>query len=243
MTRSRRRFANSAPAPDAGLGRRAGTLEARDRLAGTAVTVRPVAGHGAGDVPGWTAASGARGPRYALRRDLPVQPSPSERARSLRRPAPRATTPYGRLYTRARRAWDRPLTAYYLILGGSLLITVLGLVMVYSASQITALQMSLPGSYFFRKQFLAAVDRRRAAARRLPDAGEAAPGAGLPDPRGRRLPDGPGAGAGDREWRSTATRTGSRSAAPSRSSPASSASSPSCCGAPTCSPASRTRSC
>ncbi|GAA3237929.1 hypothetical protein GCM10020256_57850 [Streptomyces thermocoprophilus] len=33
----------------------------------------------------------------------------------------------------------------------------LGLVMVYSASQITALQMSLPGSYFFRKQLLAAV--------------------------------------------------------------------------------------
>ena len=54
-------------------------------------------------------------------------------------------------------AWDRPLTAYYLIFGGSLLITVLGLVMVYSASQITALQMSLPGSYFFRKQLLAAV--------------------------------------------------------------------------------------
>jgi cell division protein FtsW len=41
-------------------------------------------------------------------------------------------------------------------MGGSLLITVLGLVMVYSASQITALQLSLPGSYFFRKQFLAA---------------------------------------------------------------------------------------
>ncbi|GAA1003871.1 putative lipid II flippase FtsW [Streptomyces thermogriseus] len=57
---------------------------------------------------------------------------------------------------RMRRAWDRPLTAYYLLLGASLLITVLGLVMVYSASQITALQMSLPGSYFFRKQLLAA---------------------------------------------------------------------------------------
>src|SRR3954447_25919569 len=64
--------------------------------------------------------------------------------------------PVRRLYLRARRAWDRPLTAYYLIFGSSLLITVLGLVMVYSASQITALQMSLPGSFFFRKQFLAA---------------------------------------------------------------------------------------
>ncbi|GAA2642276.1 putative lipid II flippase FtsW [Streptomyces vastus] len=65
--------------------------------------------------------------------------------------------PVRRLYTSARRAWDRPLTAYYLILGSSMLITVLGIVMVYSASQITALQLSLPGTYFFRKQFLAAV--------------------------------------------------------------------------------------
>ncbi|MGW3205095.1 putative lipid II flippase FtsW [Streptomyces sp. NPDC001135] len=62
-----------------------------------------------------------------------------------------------RFSMRARKAWDRPLTAYYLILGGSVLIIVLGLVMVYSASQITALQMALPGSYFFRKQLLAAV--------------------------------------------------------------------------------------
>ncbi|MEU5342255.1 MULTISPECIES: putative lipid II flippase FtsW [unclassified Streptomyces] len=80
--------------------------------------------------------------------------------RAPRRPAgprPPRDNPVGRLHTRVRRAWDRPLTAYYLILGGSLLITVLGLVMVYSASQITALQLSLPGSYFFRKQFFAAV--------------------------------------------------------------------------------------
>ncbi|GHI08379.1 cell division protein FtsW [Streptomyces cellostaticus] len=71
-------------------------------------------------------------------------------------PRPSRENPVLRLYMRARKAWDRPLTAYYLILGGSVLITVLGLVMVYSASQITALQLSLPGSYFFRKQFLAA---------------------------------------------------------------------------------------
>ncbi|MBD0842685.1 MULTISPECIES: putative lipid II flippase FtsW [unclassified Streptomyces] len=80
--------------------------------------------------------------------------------RTVRRPAaprPPRDNPVLRLYTRARKAWDRPLTAYYLILGGSLLITVLGLVMVYSASQIKALQLSLPGSYFFRKQFLAAL--------------------------------------------------------------------------------------
>ncbi|MBO0514832.1 putative lipid II flippase FtsW, partial [Streptomyces beijiangensis] len=55
------------------------------------------------------------------------------------------------------RAWDRPLTAYYLIVGAGLLILVLGLVMVYSASMIKALELSLPGSYFFRKQLLAAV--------------------------------------------------------------------------------------
>ncbi|MFI9805225.1 putative lipid II flippase FtsW [Streptomyces sp. NPDC052301] len=80
--------------------------------------------------------------------------------RASRRPAaarPRRENPVQRFFTRARKAWDRPLTAYYLIAGGSVLIIVLGLVMVYSASQITALQMSLPGSYFFRKQLLAAV--------------------------------------------------------------------------------------
>ncbi|MER5226930.1 putative lipid II flippase FtsW [Streptomyces flaveus] len=80
--------------------------------------------------------------------------------RATGRPAvsrPPGDNPVRRLYTRARRAWDRPLTAYYLILGSSMLITVLGIVMVYSASQIKALQLSLPGTYFFRKQFLAAV--------------------------------------------------------------------------------------
>ncbi|WP_046775254.1 putative lipid II flippase FtsW [Streptomyces yangpuensis] len=56
-----------------------------------------------------------------------------------------------------RRAWDRPLTAYYLIFGSSLLITVLGLVMVYSASMIKALQLGLGDAYFFKKQFLAAL--------------------------------------------------------------------------------------
>ncbi|WP_405711792.1 MULTISPECIES: putative lipid II flippase FtsW [unclassified Streptomyces] len=61
------------------------------------------------------------------------------------------------MYERVRRAWDRPLTAYYLILGAGLLITVLGLVMVYSASMIKALELDKPGTYFFRKQFLAAV--------------------------------------------------------------------------------------
>ena len=79
--------------------------------------------------------------------------------RAARRPAvARAVhdNPVRTLVTRARKAWDRPLTAYYVLAGGSALITVLGLVMVYSASQVTALQMALPGWYFFRKQLLAA---------------------------------------------------------------------------------------
>ncbi|WP_372454320.1 putative lipid II flippase FtsW [Streptomyces tardus] len=62
-----------------------------------------------------------------------------------------------RLRSRARRAWDRPLTAYYLVLGGSLLLTLLGLVMVFSASQIQALRYDLPATFYFRKQLLAAV--------------------------------------------------------------------------------------
>ncbi|MER5180843.1 putative lipid II flippase FtsW [Streptomyces sp. NPDC002896] len=78
----------------------------------------------------------------------PVRPAP---------PRPPRENPLRRLHTQARRAWDRPLTAYYVILGSSLLITVLGLVMVYSASMIKALQLSLPASYFFRKQFVAAM--------------------------------------------------------------------------------------
>ncbi|MER5971075.1 putative lipid II flippase FtsW [Streptomyces sp. NPDC002055] len=61
-----------------------------------------------------------------------------------------------KLHTRLRRAWDRPLTAYYLIFGGSALLTVLGLVMVFSASQIQALQSGLPSTYYFRKQLIAA---------------------------------------------------------------------------------------
>ncbi|HCA84425.1 MAG TPA: putative lipid II flippase FtsW [Streptomyces sp.] len=61
-----------------------------------------------------------------------------------------------RLLGRLRQAWDRPLTAYYLILGGSLLLLVLGLVMVFSASQIQALQSDLASTYFFAKQSVAA---------------------------------------------------------------------------------------
>ncbi|WP_171171732.1 putative lipid II flippase FtsW [Streptomyces sp. I05A-00742] len=116
----------------------------------------------AGPPGAWTA---LRGPSA---RPRPARPSgaPPARGAAGRGPgagAPRGGPPRGTvlgglrtLYGRVRRAWDRPLTAYYLILGGSLLITVLGLVMVYSASQIKALQSGLAPTYFFRKQLLAA---------------------------------------------------------------------------------------
>ncbi|WP_326701582.1 putative lipid II flippase FtsW [Streptomyces sp. NBC_01754] len=86
---------------------------------------------------------------------------PSAARGGSRAPGPSPRPPRGaalrRTYERVRRTWDRPLTAYYVILGAGLLLTVLGLVMVYSASMIKALQLSRPSTYFFRKQFLAAV--------------------------------------------------------------------------------------
>ncbi|GGV39758.1 cell division protein FtsW [Streptomyces longisporoflavus] len=95
------------------------------------------------------AGSSGRAPTRPARRPAPVRP-----AGVPRQPGENAVR---RFHTRLKRAWDRPLTAYYLILGSSLLITVLGLVMVYSASMIQALQLDLPAAYFFRKQFTAAV--------------------------------------------------------------------------------------
>ncbi|MGY1435108.1 putative lipid II flippase FtsW [Streptomyces reniochalinae] len=88
-------------------------------------------------------------PRRASTRPAP----PREPGRP--RATPGTTAPQ-RLFLRAKRAWDRPLTAYYLILGGSLLLTVLGLVMVFSASQIQALQSGLASTHYFRKQLVAA---------------------------------------------------------------------------------------
>ncbi|MFM9367375.1 putative lipid II flippase FtsW [Streptomyces sp. Da 82-17] len=90
-------------------------------------------------------------------RDVRRAAVPLSSNRGSASPRPPGDRPLRRLVDRARRAWDRPLTAYYVILGSSLLITVLGLVMVYSASMIQALQLNLPASYFFGKQFVAAV--------------------------------------------------------------------------------------
>ncbi|WP_460113222.1 putative lipid II flippase FtsW [Streptomyces platensis] len=112
----------------------------------------------AGSGGGASARSGG-GPSARPRGGSSVPARPPRRpatARPARGGRPVAGGPR-RLLNRLQRAWDRPLTAYYLILGGSLLITVLGLVMVYSASQIKALQSGLAPSFFFRKQLLAAV--------------------------------------------------------------------------------------
>ncbi|MGW0907918.1 putative lipid II flippase FtsW [Streptomyces sp. NPDC002853] len=95
------------------------------------------------------AGSSGRAPTRLAKRPAPV--------RSPRAPRPPSENAVRRFVTRLKRAWDRPLTAYYLIFGSSLLITVLGLVMVYSASMIQALQLDLPAAYFFQKQFVAAV--------------------------------------------------------------------------------------
>ncbi|GGQ17478.1 putative lipid II flippase FtsW [Streptomyces roseolilacinus] len=129
------------------------------RLAAPAAPPRPPAAAGA-----W-APVGA-GPRLApglarRTRTTALRKAAVPRGRPRTRPSGTPGPPRGSgvrgLYERARRAWDRPLTAYYVILGASMLITVLGLVMVYSASIIKALELSLPATYFFRKQFLAAV--------------------------------------------------------------------------------------
>ncbi|UED83680.1 putative lipid II flippase FtsW [Streptomyces profundus] len=87
-------------------------------------------------------------------RERPPRPAPRRQAR--RAPVPRPPR-RPRFLERLRQAWDRPLTAYYVILGTTLLITLLGLVMVFSASQIQALRYQHPVTFYFRKQLLAAV--------------------------------------------------------------------------------------
>ncbi|AUG76729.1 cell division protein FtsW [Kitasatospora sp. MMS16-BH015] len=52
---------------------------------------------------------------------------------------------------------SRPLAPYYLILGSSMLLVILGLVMVFSSSQILVMQRHLPITFFFRKQLAAVV--------------------------------------------------------------------------------------
>ncbi|AEW93573.1 MULTISPECIES: putative lipid II flippase FtsW [Streptomycetaceae] len=112
------------------------------------------------------ARNGTRRPGPGAARALPPRRVPPRAGAAVPGPgrAPSGAAARGRLaprgplalLERARRTWDRPLTAYYVIVGAALLIIVLGLVMVFSASQIKALQRGLPSTYFFRKQLLAA---------------------------------------------------------------------------------------
>ena len=60
-------------------------------------------------------------------------------------------------WRRFQRGLARPLTPYYLILGSSALILVLGLMMVFSASQIQARLNGLPFDYYFKKQLISVV--------------------------------------------------------------------------------------
>jgi cell division protein FtsW len=110
------------------------------------------------DRPGKRAAGTALRERMAARPAGPPRPRAGGRSGPVAPKPPRGSALRGArtVYERAKRAWDRPLTAYYVILGSSLLITVLGLVMVFSASQIKALEYGLPSTYYFRKQLFAA---------------------------------------------------------------------------------------
>lgn len=89
--------------------------------------------------------------------------APPDRGNRLRFISATTTTfksagPIARLragWSRLRYLLGRPLTPYYLILGATLLLVVLGLVMVFSSSQILVMQRHLPISFFFRKQLLA----------------------------------------------------------------------------------------
>ncbi|MFD9125210.1 putative lipid II flippase FtsW [Kitasatospora sp. NPDC059571] len=70
----------------------------------------------------------------------------------------KSATPITRLRAfrdRVRWTLDRPLTPYYLILGSTMLLVVLGLVMVFSSSQILVMERHLPITFFFRKQLVA----------------------------------------------------------------------------------------
>lgn len=87
------------------------------------------------------AGAGRRAPRGRSPLPGPRDAPPSRRGGAARR--------------ELRRALDSPLTAYYLLLGAGLLLTVLGLVMVLSASQITS--RTIYGSFdaIFTKQLIA----------------------------------------------------------------------------------------
>ncbi len=135
-----------------------GTGRARpaDQAGAAAGRARPTPGPVAGSTVYPRRRAGSADAARAVR----PAPAPARRPAPARVPAARGTTRpprTPRFVARARRAWDRPLTAYYVIMGTGLLITLLGLMMVFSASQIQALRYDLSASYYFQKQLVAAV--------------------------------------------------------------------------------------
>lgn len=109
-------------------------------------------------MPGARGTTATRGRRKAERVERAgarsVRP-PAERAERVAAPA--AQSRPHRALARLRRAWDRPLTAYYLVAGSTVLLAGLGLVMVFSSSQIQALRQNLPPTFYLRQQLMAAV--------------------------------------------------------------------------------------
>lgn len=122
-------------------------------------------------------ATGADGRPRRRGATTPVEPRPgAPRARPQEREAPprsaargsrpkrrprRPGQPAGRVPRRARgrrlrQVWRRPLTPYIVLLGSCLLLTALGLMMVFSASQVQALSHGHGSAFYFRKQLLAA---------------------------------------------------------------------------------------
>src|SRR6478735_10760691 len=68
--------------------------------------------------------------------------------------APRRRTAIGHWYAVARDALDRPLTAYFLLLGASALLLTIGLIMVLSASSVYSYQQNDGDSYAVVKRQL-----------------------------------------------------------------------------------------
>jgi cell division protein FtsW len=65
---------------------------------------------------------------------------------------PAGGSPVARLRREARRLLDRPLTSYYLVLGSSTMLLVLGLLMVLAASNVKAFQESGSSFSIFQRQ-------------------------------------------------------------------------------------------
>ncbi|NYI07100.1 putative lipid II flippase FtsW [Allostreptomyces psammosilenae] len=100
--------------------------------------------------PGRPPRTGSAGAAPAAGAARPARPARAAAGESDRAPAWYRRG--RRALRRTRRTLGRPLTPYYLILGATALLLVLGLVMVFSASQIEAYDNGLPLQYYFTRQ-------------------------------------------------------------------------------------------